>query len=309
MAITCGTVSCFRVRPGKVIPLPFVSAPKFYPIFKIMYRVYAALSINVPDYSHFFLSVYMQQSCMAIDSHLHCSNFSVKITYPNGDEYLGAVNDLKKRHGEGTYTIAPPPTDEDAEEDEEATKKVLPFVYSGSWINGERSGVGKLSYPSGDSYYGQFEHNMQHGEGTYKYANGDIYSGQWVQGQRSGQGCYEYASNKSKLVGTWVDGEISNGKWIYSDGSCWSGDFKNGKPIGKSTFYSKSAGNQQNGEWVELLIDEADEEGVTQLLWKGETVVKSNVAPSALNRAQYRPDLPEVSWEKKVESKDEDEDE
>lgn len=115
-------------------------------------------------------------------------------------------------------------------------------MYAGSWVNGERSGVGKLAYPNGDKYYGQFEHNVAHGEGTYKYANGDVYSGQWVQGQKSGQGCYEYASNKSQLVGTWVDGTITQGKWIYSDGTSWNGDFKNGKPIGKCSFFTKGAG-------------------------------------------------------------------
>ena len=36
------------------------------------------------------------------------------------------------------------------------------------------------------------------------------------------------------------------------------------------------------------------------------TTVKS-VDPVALNRAAYRPDIPEVSWEKKVEVKEEEE--
>ena len=184
---------------------------------------------------------------------------------------------------------------------------MLPYVYAGSWVNGERSGVGKLAYPNGDKYYGQFEHNVAHGEGTYKYANGDVYSGQWVQGQKSGQGCYEYASNKSQLVGTWVDGTITQGKWIYSDGTSWNGDFKNGKPIGKCSFFTKGAGNQQNGEWVEKLVDEADEEGVTELTWKGGVTMKSSVDPAALDRAAYRADLPEVNWEKKVEVKEEEE--
>ena len=69
------------------------------------------------------------------------------------------------------------------------------------------------------------------------------------------------------------------------------------------------SGNLQNGEWVEKLVDEADEEGVTELTWKGEAPMKANVDPAELNRASYRPELPEVSWEKKVDQKTEEEDE
>ena len=217
------------------------------------------------------------------------------------------VNELKKKHGQGTYTIQPPPTEEEEEDAEDSAPKILPHVYSGAWINGERSGVGKMASPNGDRYFGQFSHNVQHGEGTYKFANGDVYSGQWVQGVKSGQGCYEYAANKSQLVGTWVGGSIARGQWIYADGSSWQGDFKNGRPIGQCTYYNKAAGNQQNGEWVEILQDEADEEGVTELKWRGAPCQKANVPPAALNRAAYRPDIPEVKWEAKVEAPAEEE--
>jgi hypothetical protein len=162
-----------------------------------------------------------------------------------------------------------------------------------------------MFYPDGGRYYGQWSHNVQHGEGTYKYPNGDVYSGQWLQGAKSGQGSYEYGSNGTQLVGTWLDGGIVTGQWIYKNGNSWNGQFKNGKPIGIGA-YVTSSGNVQNGEWVEILQDDADEEGITNLLWRGACPQKSNVAASALNRASYKKDLPNVDWSQKVEVKEED---
>ncbi|NIU26990.1 hypothetical protein GWN75_21240, partial [candidate division KSB1 bacterium] len=44
--------------------------------------------------------------------------------------------------------------------------------------------------------------NRFHGEGTYKYTNGNVYEGEWVDGRKSGQGTQ-----------TWADGEKYVGGW------------------------------------------------------------------------------------------------
>ena len=232
--------------------------------------------------------------------------FRVKITYPNGDTFEGEVNDLKKRHGQGKYTHPAPVPDEDAGE-EEATVVVKDHVYDGAWINGEKEGIGKMFYPDGARYYGQWSHNVPHGEGTYKYTNGDVYSGQWSKGVKTGQGSYEYGSNGSQLAGVWTDGSISTGQWIYKNGDAWQADFKNGKPIGKASLVTKISNNQQNGEWVEILQDEADEEGVTNLIWKGDIPETAPVRAAELNRAAYKKNLPDVDWSTKEEVKEEEE--
>ena len=229
---------------------------------------------------------------------------SLKITYPNGDSYEGEINDLKKRHGQGKY-IHPAPVSEEEEADEPVAV-VKDHVYEGAWINGEKEGIGKMFYPDGARYYGQWSHNVPHGDGTYKYPNGDIYSGQWSQGVKTGQGSYEYGGNGAQLVGTWVDGSIATGQWIYKNGNSWNGQFKNGRPIGTGAYITK-AGNEQNGEWVEILQDEADEDGVTSLFWRGDCPQKSNVTAAALNRAAYKPELAQVDWSSKVEVKEEEE--
>jgi hypothetical protein len=229
---------------------------------------------------------------------------SVTITYPNGDTYEGEINDLKKKHGQGKYTHPAPVAEE--EESDEAVATLKDHVYDGAWINGEKEGIGKMFYPDGARYYGQWSHNVAHGEGTYKYPNGDVYSGQWSQGTKSGQGSYEYGGNGTQLVGTWVEGSIATGQWIYKNGNSWNGQFKNGKPIGRGAYITKT-GNVQNGEWVEILQDEADEEGVTDLLWRGDCPQKSDIAAAALNRATYKKELPAVDWSQKVEVKEEEE--
>jgi hypothetical protein len=164
-----------------------------------------------------------------------------------------------------------------------------------------------MFYPDGARYYGQWSHNVPHGEGTYKYSNGDVYSGQWSQGIKTGQGSYEYGTNGSQLVGTWFEGSIASGQWIYKNGNSWQGDFKNGRPIGKGAYITKGSANQQNGEWVEILQDEADEEGITNLIWRGEAPQTAPVVASELNRAAYKAELPSVDWSSKVEVKEEEE--
>ena len=85
-----------------------------------------------------------------------CIGFGrAKVTYPNGDTYEGAFNDERQKHGAGVYTWSL----------EEGSNPWLPegglpegrvVKYEGSWVNGARSGVGKITYPNGDRYHGAF---------------------------------------------------------------------------------------------------------------------------------------------------------
>jgi hypothetical protein len=52
-------------------------------------------------------------------------------------------------------------------------------VYSGQFKQGECHGLGRITFPNGEAYVGQWLHNMRHGQGTN---NGDVdYSGEWVR--------------------------------------------------------------------------------------------------------------------------------
>ncbi len=56
-------------------------------------------------------------------------------------------------------------------------------VYSGSWAGDVRCGLGECVLPNGDSYFGQWDANDRHGQGSFVYrSKGRIYEGQWVRG-------------------------------------------------------------------------------------------------------------------------------
>ena len=49
-------------------------------------------------------------------------------------------------------------------------------------------GWGRLEWPDGKTYVGQFLNNQQHGYGRLDGPNGDQYEGQWRDGLQNGRG-------------------------------------------------------------------------------------------------------------------------
>ena len=45
-------------------------------------------------------------------------------------------------------------------------------MYEGTYTDGKRAGTGKMTYPNGDCYTGEWKDNMMEGEGTYVYKVG-----------------------------------------------------------------------------------------------------------------------------------------
>jgi len=158
-----------------------------------------------------------------------------KISYPNGDIYEGTyLNGL--RHGEGSYTFA--------------NQK---GCYTGSWVAGSKDGKGEFKYPDGSWYKGCWKQDKRNGKGTYYYANGDIYCGDWVMGIKMGHGSYVNKADGSKLVGSWVDGKMSEGDWEMS-GATYTGKFENGQPVGKGSMkfiVEETLAHVEEGEYVD----------------------------------------------------------
>ncbi|DAZ98031.1 TPA: hypothetical protein N0F65_004521, partial [Lagenidium giganteum] len=188
----------------------------------------------------------------------------VKITYANGDTYEGAINADRHKQGEGKYIWR-----KKVEDDE--VKEVA--WYEGMYVLGERHGIGKMVFPNGDTYHGEWRRNKMNGDGSYMYANGDIFSGKFENGIRVGKGTYEFAEDKSLLVGNWSDHAIQDGKWMFKDGGSYVGRFENGKPIGNCLFKFPS-GLQQDGEYIKTPEVNAAGEEVTAHKFVGGTVVK-----------------------------------
>ena len=42
-------------------------------------------------------------------------------------------------------------------------------VYEGNYRDGKKAGMGKMTYPNGDEYTGEWKDNVMEGEGTYVY--------------------------------------------------------------------------------------------------------------------------------------------
>lgn len=67
-----------------------------------------------------------------------------KLTYADGDQYIGEWKDGKKSgYGELIYTNAD--------------------KFSGHWLEDKASGMGRLDYQNGDYYEGQWELDRRHG--------------------------------------------------------------------------------------------------------------------------------------------------
>lgn len=101
-------------------------------------------------------------------------------------------------------------------------------MFSGSYKDGKRNGIGKLIFSNGDIYDGKWKDDQRHGVGKQTYKNGTVYDGKWKNDKRHGPGKQIFPDNRV-FVGEWVDDEILQklkddqifcpGKLTYNDGS------------------------------------------------------------------------------------------
>ena len=82
---------------------------------------------------------------------------------------------------------------------------------------GKFEGNGGVIFPGGYSYDGMFVDGMPHDYGKMNYPKGNYYIGQWQQGKRKGTGTIYYNSSSRpnfKLTGKWKDDKLDgSGKW------------------------------------------------------------------------------------------------
>ena len=69
-------------------------------------------------------------------------------------------------------------------------KKSFPSgnTYEGEWLRGVYHGKGKLTYADGRRYDGEWQEGVMHGKGHFSYANGDQYMGEYRCGRLEGKG-------------------------------------------------------------------------------------------------------------------------
>eukprot|EP00607_Mallomonas_marina_P000145 CAMPEP_0182428752 /NCGR_PEP_ID=MMETSP1167-20130531/23342_1 /TAXON_ID=2988 /ORGANISM="Mallomonas Sp, Strain CCMP3275" /LENGTH=223 /DNA_ID=CAMNT_0024611817 /DNA_START=126 /DNA_END=794 /DNA_ORIENTATION=+ len=180
-----------------------------------------------------------------------------KVTYPNESTFEGIFDAERIKQGPGVYIwMAPGPDD-----DETPVEKAR---YEGNYVDGMRTGLGRMVYPNGDTYEGEFFENKMQGEGSYTYKKtNDIYSGTWVNNKKQGEGRYEFGQDTSILNGVWENGQMVTGMWELKKQGTYKGDFERSRPLGQGRF-SFANGLYQDGMFVKEKVPEEEEETVEE---------------------------------------------
>ena len=96
-----------------------------------------------------------------------------EISYPNGDRYTGQVKETGESgkfipHGIGRMHYADG------------------FEYLGEWVDGQKNGIGKLTYPKDlkktVSYFGGWKDGKKNGQGVTSYRDGNTLLEEWKSG-------------------------------------------------------------------------------------------------------------------------------
>ena len=75
--------------------------------------------------------------------------------------------------------------------------------YTGEWKDSKPHGRGKMEFPDGNIYEGNFGNGLKEGHGVFRWADdGTIYDGSWKNDKKDGTGVYR-----------WADGDIYDGSW------------------------------------------------------------------------------------------------
>jgi hypothetical protein len=97
-----------------------------------------------------------------------------QVTYANGCIYEGYFDSERMKTGNSKYTwMTPGP--------EEGDEPIVSACYEGIYVEGKKAGYGKMTYPNGDVYTGEWKDNRTHGQGK-KLTNRKTfqYAGHWI---------------------------------------------------------------------------------------------------------------------------------
>ena len=176
----------------------------------------------------------------------------VKTNYENGDIYDGFVNSDNEPNGYGIMIYSEG------------------ISIEGEWSNGNIK-IGKMTFPDGVIYEGEFKNNQRHGKGivmnpdkTIQYSgmwkddfehgfgirsvDGGKYSGQWKNGEIKGEG--KYIFEVATFIGTWENDSTGYGSISYTNGDFYFGQWVDYKKHGDGFIIYKNL-DIYNGNWVE----------------------------------------------------------
>jgi hypothetical protein len=194
-------------------------------------------------------------------------------TFANGDVYVGEYKD-NYRNGQGTFTFANGDVYAGEYKDGlQSGQGILTRsngeILDGNWKNDEfiipensiaatsagsvtsdvNNEVLDVKYSSGDSYTGEQQNGILHGQGVYTFVSGEVYIGEFEDGSRTGQGTFTW-TNGDIYVGEFQDGPPSGqGTLTWSEGDIYVGEFQDGSLSGKGTRFVADGGIQK-GVWT-----------------------------------------------------------
>lgn len=169
----------------------------------------------------------------------------VKVTYPNGDIYVGQLSENHKPTGKGEFTSV-----------RAKGKSRTIERYEGQFMEGKQTGQGKLVITeeqrmlhssneytsfSPKTYEGKFE-NGQIIEGKLKVENGDVYEGTFLDNEPSGQGKLITSREGDVYEGYFENGSIVMGMWTNQLNEKYEGQFYLGEPSGTGKLEFKNNG-------------------------------------------------------------------
>ena len=155
-----------------------------------------------------------------------------------------------------------------AQEDDVSTSLPEGEQYEGELVNGIREGFGRLMYPDGRVYEGEFSAGLpsdstgvltfadghrysgtfvagrMHGYGTFEFANGDVYVGTFDTNSITGTGTYYWRDSNVTYEGTVEDGKLHGyGVMQWPDGRSYNGAFSQDKRHGFGIYLSADGSN------------------------------------------------------------------
>ena len=121
--------------------------------------------------------------------------------------------------------------------------------YTGEMRDGWRNGKGKITFPSNDSYEGEFLNSRFHGQGAYLQANGVRFEGQFREGELNGA-CTVTLASRERIRGNCKDSSPEGqGSIDMPDGSRYEGGLAGGQRHGQGMWKTASGLPQFAGEF------------------------------------------------------------
>lgn len=211
---------------------------------------------------------------------------SVTITWPNGQRYIGRLDQEGQPTGVGEFTWP------DGLKYNGELKKgkrdghgtvIFPngTKYVGDFLNDQAEGQGLFTWPDGRKYVGEFKADVANGRGTVDFPDGRIYTGDVVTFKLNGTGVMTWRDGQ-KYVGEFKEDQAhGRGTYIWPDGRIYVGEFKENTLHGQGTL-ANAVGEKYVGEFKEGTKDgrgieyRADGTILKGGRWRGNVLVETD---------------------------------